>query len=89
MLLCGVQASQDPKSLHLHLAVLNLNSSNIPKLKARPFAWVRKNVTERHAVSIQASGQFRFAQHLTYLTLQHPVSTAVIDGQLPGDKGQP
>lgn len=59
MLLCSVQASQDLRSLHLHLAVLNLNSNKIPKLKAKPFEWVRKSITEHHAVSIEASGQFR------------------------------
>lgn len=69
MLPCSVQASQDSESLCFHLSVLNFSSNNIPKLKAKPFARVRKTVTEHHAVSIEASGQFLFAQHLTHLTL--------------------
>lgn len=94
MLLHGAQTLQDPENLSFHLILLPRYLSKIPKLKAKPFAQVRKSLTEHHALSIKASGQFRFAQHLTLPepnqgTPQHPVNTKVIEGRFKGDKHTP
>lgn len=77
-----------------HLIVLPWYLSKIPKLKAKPFAQVRKSLTEHHALLLKQVVSSDLLSIWPYLspnqgTPQHPVNTKVIEGRLKGDKNTP